>query len=93
MRKRTIIEADYSEIENLVRPLFSKYGFVPVQECGNDTSHQFNGINGELDKFEQDDINKWYAGEFVGYSNDAILNHLCHLGIIEPGDYIIKVCW
>jgi hypothetical protein len=85
---------DYAELEKLVKEKFGfkKYCFAAVEECGNDSSHEFT-VDGELDEFDKEDLKKWEDGEFVKYTNGILLNALCFHEIIEPGDYVIEVFW
>lgn len=92
MKKKTIIEADYYEIENLVRQHYnnSKYSFPLAQECCNDTTHKFN-VDGKLD---ESDLKDWENdGPYYQYNNYLVLNKLCADGHIESGKYIINVSW
>ena len=90
MKKVTMIQADSSEIDSIVREVFPNYEFVPVQECGNDSSHEFD-VCGIVD--DKHGIEQWKNGEFVRYSNDSVLNYMATLGKLEVGTYLIDVCW
>lgn len=95
MKKKSIIEIDSNELDTLVHEKlgFKEYEFVPVEECGNDSSHEFTVSNKPHDKWQQESIDKWAKYKFVRYSNGAILNELCIKGFIEPGEYLVTVCW
>lgn len=71
-----------------------EYSFVATEECGNDSDHKFS-IDGELDEWDIESIDKVIAEKnFVHTpSNYAMLNYLCSKGVIEAGDYLIRVCW
>lgn len=90
----TIISVDYNDLDDFVHEVlgFKKYEFVAVQECGNDSSHNFT-INGNLSKYDLEQIDKWKAGNFVHYSNHTILSYLCKEKYINPGKYLIFVYW
>jgi len=94
MKKKSIIEISYKELEKLVKEKlgYKNYCFVAVEECGNDSDHQFD-VDGEIDDFDLEDIKSWEEGKFVNYSNGIILNKLCADGHIEKGDYVVTVCW
>lgn len=93
MIKKTIIEMDYTEFEELVDKHIVKdgphYEYVACQELSNDSAQTYDGINGELGSYEREDIEK---GE-LEWRARALLNRLCELGVIEPADYVITVCW
>jgi hypothetical protein len=99
MKKKTVTELDYKELETLVKKHlgFAEYNFVAVEECGNNSSHEFTVDEGEGNWFDAEehaeDIAEWTAGEFPRYTNGTILNELCIQGHIEPGEYIVTVCW
>lgn len=90
-KKKTVIEASSFELEKLVRKHYPEqydgYEFVAVEECGNDSSHNFNDIDGELSEYDLREFNTGAA------SNRILLNKLCVDGFIEAGSYLIQVCW
>lgn len=94
---KSVIDVERSELEQLVYEVYGKdipelsrenYDFVHMQECGNDSTHEFN-IDGKLDKYE---IENWNRRDFM-YRNHLILNKLCSDGYICPGCYMVSVCW
>lgn len=94
MKKRIVTEIDSNELDELVKKHlgYSEYEFVPVEECGNDSSHEFT-VDGKIDAYEEKDLAKWKAGQFVHYSNGLVLNELARQGYIEKGEYLVTVCW
>lgn len=94
MKKKSIIEITDRELDNLVHDKlgYKEYEFVPVEECGNDSDHSFD-VDGKLDKWGLETLEKWKNGQFVHYSNGIVLNKLCADGHIEKGEYIVKVSW
>ncbi len=99
MKKKNVIEITDRELDKLVKAHlgFSHYEFVPVEECGNDSAHQFSVV-GKDDKWfyfndHEEIMAKWKAGGHVMFSNGNILNELCVRGVIEPGEYVVTVCW
>lgn len=89
MKKITYIEMDYHEFDELVK---EKYGieteFVANQEANNDSEYSFN-VDGKLSDYQRED---WEEKNFQ-YGNGLLLNKLCEDGHIEPGKYLITVCW
>lgn len=90
MEKKTVIEADHGEIEDLAKKHYSldHYEFVAAQCCGNDTSHRFR-VEPAFNQIEWDEA-VWKEFE---YRNFVLLNRLCHDGHIEPGEYYVRVSW
>lgn len=84
------------------------WAFVVDQEAGNDSSHSFNGIGipanygATIDPKlieswrlrELNDSKAFIAGQKVsGFGAHQVLETLVRLGVLQPGDYLIKVCW
>lgn len=94
--KETIISVEYDDLEDYVEkvyPFLKGYQFAVVQECGNDTQHRFV-IDGKIDKQDAEDWEKIKVNKVLkNYRNRLLLDMLCHDGLIEPGTYLIAVCW
>lgn len=90
---KTIYKVEYHDLEAFVKKIYNmrNYEFVANQECSNDSSHEFN-INGILGKWELAESEKIRNGR-LSCSNRSVLQTLCADGYIEPGTYIINVCW
>jgi len=91
---KTIHEVSWSNLEQFVaeKTGVNNYSFVATEECGNDSVHEFK-VTGEL-VYGEDDTNMWIASEGRTWiSNDNILDWLCAKGHIEPGTYLVSVCW
>lgn len=94
MKTKTIIETDADEIDLLVQDNLewedADYDFRAVQLQGDSdgVSVSFT-VTGELNSVEEGHIERWNSGEFVDYSNEAVMNYLCSLGIIEAGEYYV----
>lgn len=98
---KTIIEVEYGALEQLAHEVYNlqfdnsqePYEFVAVQECGNDSSHQFH-IDGKLEYAgEKESAKRIRSGIIKPYENGDLLNTLCSDGYIIPGEYVIKVSW
>jgi hypothetical protein len=101
VKKVSFIEMDYHAFEKLVEkhiPALKNdgqhYSFVETEECGNDSQHTFNGITGKPDsEYDKKEIAMIIAGTAKYFGNHQVLEALCSLGAVEPGDYLITVCW
>jgi hypothetical protein len=101
MKTKTVIEIDYNEFEDIVRKTYglaerdsNAYSFVATEECGNDSTHEFVVDKIEkLDEWEIESIHKLIAGKCPTYCNDTIFQDLVNQGILQPGTYIVNVCW
>ncbi len=69
--------------------------FTEVRECSNDSSHEiFNITSDDLDEWEQTDVKDFKESGISGWGTPrALLRDCCIRGLVEPGDYIIRVCW
>lgn len=94
---KSIHSVKYGDFERLVKETYGvDYNFVADQECGNDSSHTFNGIDGKRDDDMEWDVERW--ARFVGGKHPTcmardILNDLAGQGLIPTGDYVIGVSW
>lgn len=90
----TTVEVNYSDLENFVSQVYKTkdYSFTATAECGNDTTHRFK-IDGKLDSYGKEALEKLKSGNDRGVSNQDILECLCFEGHIKPGTYIVRVCW
>jgi Zn-finger nucleic acid-binding protein len=62
-------------------------------EWSNDTSHQFT-VEPKVGSYEAEDAAKFRKdGKPRGLSNGDVLNILCQDGWLEPGEYLVEVCW
>ena len=102
MQKKSVTELSYSELEDLAAKHLglpksgkNEYSFVAVQECGNDSSHQFTvAPPSRGDEWVDKDIARIENDKFVKmYRNDVVLDLLCEKGVLEPGEYVVTVCW
>lgn len=93
--KFEVISVDYSDLEDLVQRVYSQpdYSFVSSEELGNDSQKLYKGIDGKLDKWEEDDIRSFRENGECNYKGNAILNDLCRNGYLQPGNYLIDICW
>lgn len=95
MKREVYITMDYYELEELVKKTYEikNYSFIATEECGNDSTHSFNVERKSLRDFEQEYIDEMKSGNPITCSNYAILNDLCNKEVLEPGNYLIEVCW
>lgn len=91
--KKTVLKVDCYALDEFVQAITGhSLDFVCTQECGNDTDHEFN-VDGKVDKWARESYEKHCKGDTQCYSASYILNCLCADGHIEPGTYLVSVCW
>lgn len=93
MKKKTVIEMDYKELETLVKKTYGQeYNFVEDEECGNDSSHSFNFEEETLDAFSKEQLQSFKAGHNPSYITGTLIQDMVNNKILEQGDYLITVC-
>lgn len=97
MKKVSVIEIEYHELEEIVKRVYgaTKYSFVATEECGNDSNHTFEVNEKEpLDEFETEDIAEFIEKKGLKtYVNYTLFKDLVNRGELEPGQYLVNVCW
>jgi hypothetical protein len=95
-KHRELYTVDYHDLERFVKkcyPSIKEYDFPAVEECGNDTDHEFN-VTGNLAKCDAtsaSDIKM--TGNVPLWHNHVVLDMLCADGFIPAGNYLVKVSW
>jgi hypothetical protein len=103
-REKTVhFRIDYHVIDDIVHKYYGNggstneyhpaYEFVAVGECHNDTVYEFE-VDGVLDSYAKEHASRFQEdGNPGGLRNGVILNILCQDGWLEPGTYLVEVCW
>lgn len=92
---RTLIEVDYNEVDRVINEFYEidNYEVIAYEEWSNNESHTFS-IEGELSKYQLETVKKLLTtGAIDHYSTRAYLDYMCAEGVIERGEYLIKVSW
>ncbi len=99
--KKTVIEINYGDLDELITDFlkskgfseknFDKYGYecVAENEWGNDQSHSFT-VSGEIGSYTQKKIDEKDYGSLSTYD---LLDWICAEKGIDPGEYLVDVCW
>jgi hypothetical protein len=91
----TIYSVDSSDFEEFVQEkLNHRYDFVQASECANDSNHRYK-VNEEIKDYSLREAEKFIEEGWPGgwFNAGDVLNALLLKGHIEPGTYIISVCW
>ena len=93
---------DYDVIDRIVYLFYGRspersnmphFEMVCNGEWCNDSSHQFD-VDGKIGQYEREDAAKFRKdGKPRGLSNADVMNILCADGWLEPGAYLVEVCW
>lgn len=98
MKKVEFNVMDYDEFDDLVNAnltLSGEYEFIAYEESSNDVSHTYYNIiplNPDNEHTAKYTIPEIEGGDLF-YKAGDILEYLCWKGVIQPGNYIIEVCW
>lgn len=97
-KKSEYFEIEYYELDDLVNTHYGlegdfRYMFCCDQEAGNDTQHSFNIKKEKLSEWEQEQLDHFIHANPTSFVTRVVLTDLCNKGIIEPGNYLINVCW
>lgn len=80
---------DYSDLEDFINEHYkSDYEIVAANEWNNSSSYSFNVKKEELTDYDKEEL-----ADFKYCCIHIILLDLCNKGLIEEGDYLIKVSW
>jgi hypothetical protein len=86
---------DYRVIDSIVWQFYGidEYEFAAVEDCKNNTCHEFT-VDGDFDDSLKDDVaNFRRTGEHGNLTNKDVLNVLCQDGWLDPGVYLVEVAW
>lgn len=96
MKKQTVIEMPYDELEALVQQTYNlqEWSFVADQEMGNDSAKTFV-IKGKepLDTYDAEKLTEFMANPINNWMTSRLLQDLVNRDKLEPGKYLIEVCW
>lgn len=91
----TINNVEVNDLEDFIKEVTGHgYECIPNQEWSNDSNHRFM-IDGELDEHDRSNWEAFKRGEAsnCNFILHAILTGLCADGHIQPGTYLVNVCW
>jgi hypothetical protein len=82
------------ELSRFVREFYALEDFScrSCEEWGNDSYHKIV-VTGELDDYISKVVDEVKKGLQPYYSTEPLLQDLCSKKAIQPGHYLIEVCW
>jgi hypothetical protein len=93
----TVIEVEYNELDKAINEFYGKpsrtFSVVADQELGNDSQKEITVSKEPLDKWDQAKVGAFKNLGAYGFSLGSLLQDMANAGAIEPGTYLIKVCW
>lgn len=95
VEKEVIFRVSYSDLEDFFCEVydFKSWSFVADQECGNDSDHTFD-VDGKLGKLDREELVEILKSKKqTQFRTELLLKDCCARGLIEPGQYLVAVCW
>lgn len=84
---------DYFDMQNYLTEKLGKR--VEIIESPNDTDYSIDIEKGDIYEYDQDTIDEFIENGYIymDYGYHTIFKYLCNQGIIEEGNYVIRVSW
>lgn len=102
IKKKVVFKVEYDNFEKLIKNEIKKlfdfaqmdnYCFVADCEGSNDSTHSFHVEEAQEQDLEYEEgIENIREGSFY-FSTNNLLAVLAYHKVIEPGEYIVRVCW
>ena len=81
-----------SSFESGTKAVYGKS--IELLESSNDTTHEYTKIDGVVEEWYEDDLEKAIEdGDIECWKAHIVLNDLVRRGALPAGDYFIRVCW
>ena len=99
VKKIEVFEVGYDEVERSIAKFYglpenADVSVIAMEEWVNDSDHLFVVSPDPLDKWERKDVQRFKANPSgAHYVLHSLLQDMSFCGYIEPGQYLITVCW
>lgn len=94
--QKTVFEVDYNDLDDKITQFLESKGYpfnetgyecIAENEWNNDSCHLWP-ITNKLSEYTRKKIEK------LGHlGTGEIMDWMCSEGLIEPGEYLITICW
>lgn len=96
VEEQTVFVCDYFEMERFIKEHYPNlpktWNLLAQQEWPNDSYHHYHIVKEKLESYDQDDLEEFKkSGEGAGLH--VILTDLCNRNELNPGIYVVHVCW
>lgn len=90
-----LYDSDFETIVKAVYPKAKDFSFALDQECGNDTVHKFEDIDGNMEEWDARDLAAFKRTGKLDreYMSNTFLHDLVKKKVLPAGNYLIWVCW
>jgi len=96
-KTETVVRVDYSDLDEFLTERFGlpdTYEVVAIEELNNDTIKSINVNRERIGSYSQKYIDAVVKDKKPKlYGTGTILCHLCNLGEIPEGEYLIDISW
>ncbi len=95
MQKKTYIEMEYHELDELIQRTFGhRYEVVAFEEWNNDSSHSWTFKVEKLSEYDQKTLDEFIiSGKIKNWRTYVLVQHMVNTGVLEPGNYLIEISW
>jgi hypothetical protein len=94
--KFEVIAVDYNDFDKFIKEIYQiDYEIIVDEELNNDSHKLFQIKKEELKEWDKEKLKKFLKsnGKDESWCAKLLLTDLCNQDLIEPGWYLIKVCW
>lgn len=95
-KSRQVFFIDSHDFDEFIHEIYRNktYHFVPDYEANNDSCYSFK-ISSEkpLSVYDQEKLDKFCTGKYAQGMTWIFFQDLVNRKILEPGIYIVEVCW
>jgi len=94
-KQKIVYEVEYDDLNEFIKYHYGvkEFYFTDDQELANYTSKTFNVSPKQPGAYDMKKLEKFMAGEYVQFMTQTLLNNLCFSGLLEAGEYLVKVFW
>lgn len=92
--KEAVFTVEYSDFDDFVSHEYGRqYNCCAMGEFNNDSCYKYFVEKDLSDPHIQEDLDAAREKGVFSVSIPTILTDLCNRNLIEPGTYLIEVCW
>jgi hypothetical protein len=94
IKKAEYYEVNDSDLNAFIKEQYGQeYDFASCEEAIADNSRIFSVKSGNLYPNDLSKLKDFKSTGRCNYFTDILLMDLCNRGLIEPGEYLIRVSW
>lgn len=91
---KAVFSVEYHELNDYIAKCLGLDHFEGQDESPNDTSHEYSVSKEDLGVYEKQKLLKILTKkECSHWELNVVLDHMCSLGYLEPGNYVMRVSW